>query len=56
VLDALGSMVQFRSLCRQAAMKVVARLVEKVDESIRKRHDASREDLGLMYEEGARQW
>jgi hypothetical protein len=29
-------------------MKVVARLVEKVDESIRKRHDASQEGLALM--------
>jgi hypothetical protein len=29
-------------------MKVAARLAEKVDESIRKRHDASREGLALM--------
>jgi hypothetical protein len=48
-------MVEFRSLNRQVAMKVVARLAEKVDESIRKQHDAYREDLVLMYEEGARQ-
>jgi hypothetical protein len=29
-------------------MKVVARLVEQVEESTRMQHDASREDLGLM--------
>jgi hypothetical protein len=40
-------MVGFRSLSWQAAMKVLARLVEKVDESIRKRHDASRENSAL---------
>jgi hypothetical protein len=40
VLDAL--------LCRQLAIKVVARLAVKVDESIRKRHNMSREDLVLM--------
>jgi hypothetical protein len=33
-LDALGSMVEIRFLCRQVAIKVVARLVEKVGESI----------------------
>jgi hypothetical protein len=41
-------MVESRFLCRQAAMKVVARLVEKIRKSIRKQYDASQEDLALM--------
>jgi hypothetical protein len=41
-------MVEIRFLCRQAAIKVVARLVEKVGESIRKQYGASQEDLALM--------
>jgi hypothetical protein len=41
-------MVRCQFPYRQAAIKVVARPVEKIGKSIRKQYDASLEDLALM--------